>query len=145
MKHWELLCCGLVASSYSFAAPAPQELDPLVITNTREATPLSTLAGNTGLVTEEEIELIRPNHVSELLNRVPGVYIHRNNGQENLVSIRSPVLTGAGAAGSFLFMEDGVPLRAAGFSNINGLSEANTEQAGRVEVIRGPGNAFYGS
>lgn len=134
-----------MAANQSLAAAAHQELDPLVITSTREATPLSNLAGNTGLVTEEEVDLIRPDHVNELLNRIPGVYIHRNNGQENLVSIRSPVLTGPAAAGSFLFMEDGVPLRAAGFSNINGLSEANVEQAGHIEVIRGPGSAFYGS
>ncbi len=145
MKGWALFCCGLVASSHLSAATSRQELDPLVITNTREETPLSNLAGNTGLITQEEIELIRPDHVSELLNRIPGVYVHRNNGQENLVSIRSPVLTGPAAAGSFLFMEEGIPLRAAGFSNINGLSEANVEQAARVEVIRGPGSAFYGS
>jgi iron complex outermembrane receptor protein len=145
MKNLTLLYTGLFVSSQLFAATPRQQLDPLVVTSTREATPLSSLASNTGLVTEEEIELIRPNHISELVDRVPGVYVHRNNGQENLVSIRSPVLTGAGAAGSFLFMEDGVPLRAAGFSNINGLSEANAEQAGRIEVIRGPGSAFYGS
>ena len=145
MRNLTLLCVGLLASSELFADTPRQQLDPLVVTSTREATPLSNLASNTGIVSEEEIDLIRPNHISELVDRIPGVYVHRNNGQENLVSIRSPILTGAGAAGSFLFMEDGVPLRAAGFSNINGLSEANAEQAGRVEVIRGPGSAFYGS
>lgn len=145
MKRLRLLFAGLLASSELFAATPRQQLDPLVVTSTREATPLSSLASNTGLISEEEIRLVRPDHISELIDRIPGVYVHRNNGQENLVSIRSPVLTGAGAAGSFLFMEDGIPLRAAGFSNINGLSEANAEQAGRIEVIRGPGSAFYGS
>lgn len=145
MKNRALLCICLSTCSELSIATSLQELDPLVITSTREATPLSNLAGNTGLVTEEEIELVRPDHINELVNRVPGVYVHRNNGQENLVSIRSPILTGPSAAGSFLFMEDGIPLRAAGFSNINGLSEANAEQAEHIEVIRGPGSAFYGS
>src|SRR5690606_3285978 len=38
-----------------------------------------------------------------------------------------------------------IPLRAAGFCNINELFEAFSEQAQRIEVIRGPSNALYGS
>ena len=60
-------------------------------------------------------------------------------------AIRSPVLTGGAGAGSFLYLQDGVPLRAAGFGNVNGLFEAHTEQAGSIEVVRGPGSALYGS
>jgi iron complex outermembrane recepter protein len=55
------------------------------------------------------------------------------------------VLTGAGSCGAFLFLEDGIPIRPAGFCNVNGLLEANTEQAQSIEVIRGPANALYGS
>ena len=66
---------------------------------------------------------ISPTHLSEALNGISGVNIHRGSGQEHLTSIRSPVLTGGSGAGSFLYMEDGVPLRAAGFSNVNGLFE----------------------
>jgi outer membrane receptor protein involved in Fe transport len=40
---------------------------------------------------------------------------------------------------------DGVPLRAAGFANVNGLLEAPTEIARRLEVFKGPGPADYGS
>ncbi|NWG91668.1 MAG: TonB-dependent receptor, partial [Parvularculaceae bacterium] len=48
-------------------------------------------------------------------------------------------------AGSFLYLEDNVPLRAAGFANVNGLFEAHTEIAGRIEVIKGPSGAAYGA
>lgn len=120
-------------------------LGSMVVTGTRSETPLLEQAGNTGKISEEEIDLVRPDHISEILNRVSGVNIQHGNGQEHLTSIRSPVLTGGAGAGSFLFLEDGIPLRAAGFANVNGLFEVNYEQAGGIEVVRGPGSALYGS
>jgi outer membrane receptor protein involved in Fe transport len=84
-------------------------------------------------------------HPAEILNTVAGVNIHRGSGQEHLTAIRSPVLTGGAGAGSFLYTLDGVPLRAAGFANVNGLLEAPTEIARRLEVFKGPGPADYGS
>ena len=84
-------------------------------------------------------------HPAELLNTVAGVNIHRGSGQEHLTAIRSPVLTGGAGAGSFLYTLDGVPLRAAGFANVNALLEAPTEIADRIEVFKGPGPANFGS
>ena len=84
-------------------------------------------------------------HPAEILNTVAGVNIHRGSGQEHLTAIRSPVLTGGAGAGSFLYTLDGVPLRAAGFANVNGLLEAPTEVASRLEVFKGPGPADFGS
>ena len=91
---------------------------------------------------EEGLTLVHP---ADLLNKVAGVNIHRGSGQEHLTALRSPVLTGGAGAGSFLFTLDGVPLRAAGFANVNGFLEAPTEIASRVEVFKGPGPADYGS
>jgi iron complex outermembrane receptor protein len=91
------------------------------------------------------LEFIAPVHISELMPRVPGVWITRGNGQESLPSLRSPVFTGAGSCGAFFAAADGISLRAPGFCNVNQLFDANTEQAGRVEVIRGPATALYGS
>ncbi len=84
-------------------------------------------------------------HPAEILNTVAGVNIHRGSGQEHLTAIRSPVLTGGAGAGSFLYTLDGVPLRAAGFANVNSLLEAPTELANTIEVFKGPGPADYGS
>ena len=74
-------------------------------------------------------------HPAESLNSVAGVNIQRGSGQEHLTAIRSPVLTGGAGAGSFLYLEDGVPLRAAGFANVNGLFEGPTETAAGLEVV----------
>ena len=66
--------------------------------------------GSIGVVDAEAIELTRANHVHELLVRVPGVWISRGSGHEHLTAIRSGVLTGAGACGEFLLLENGIPI-----------------------------------
>ncbi len=140
-SRWLAVLLTLCAANGSVAA----ELEEIFITATRTPLDAEQLIGNRAVVDREALEMISPVHVQEALVRVPGVDMHRNNGQEYLPAIRSPVLTGAGACGSFLMAEDGIPLRPAGFCNVNELFEAHTEQARRVEVIRGPANALYGS
>lgn len=122
------------------AAAAPEVI---VVTAAREAQPLGAEA--VAVLDAEALTLTGAQHIAEALNRAPGVYIHRGNGAEHLTAIRSPVLTGGAGAGSFLFLEDGVPLRAAGFANVNGLFEAVDELSGGIEVFRGPGPSAYGS
>ena len=102
-------------------------------------------AASIGVIGQQDLQNLVAVHASEALNTVAGVNIHRGSGQESLTAIRSPVLTGGAGAGSFLFLEDGVPLRAAGFSNVNGLFEGGTEFAGQLEVFRGPGPVEFGS
>ena len=71
--------------------------------------------------------------------------IQRGSGQESLTALRSPVLTGAGACGSVLVLEDWIPIRPVGTCNVNELFEVNFEQAAAIEVLRGPGSVLYGS
>lgn len=91
------------------------------------------------------LALIAPVHINEVMQRVPGAWISRGNGQESIVALRSPVLTGSGSCGAFFSAADGISLRAPGFCNVNQLFDSNFEQAGRIEVIRGPATALYGS
>ncbi|GHB00743.1 TonB-dependent receptor [Algimonas arctica] len=119
----------------------PSRLDVITVTDqldTAEARPESI-----DLISAEDTRVLV--HPSEALNSVAGVNIHRGSGQEHLTAIRSPVLTGGAGAGSFLFLENGIALRAAGFANVNGLFEAGTEFAQQIEVFKGPGPAEYGS
>ncbi len=120
-------------------------IDELVVTSQRRGQALLEHAGNVVRLDDEVLSAVQHNHMHELLTRAPGVWLSRGSGQEHLTAIRSPVLTGAGSCGAFLFLEDGIPIRPAGFCNVNSLFEINTEQAAAVEVIRGPGNALYGS
>lgn len=96
-------------------------------------------------VDKEALDLIGAVHINEIMQRVPGTWISRGNGQESLIAIRSPVLTGPGSCGAFFTAADGIGLRAPGFCNVNQLFDANTEQAGRIEVIKGPATSLFGS
>ncbi len=100
---------------------------------------------STTLLDQTTIARIAATHASEAFARVPGVWISRGSGQEQLTAIRSPVLTGVGACGAFLLLEDGVPVRPTAFCNVNQLAELPTELAGGIEVLRGPGSAVHGS
>ncbi|MEJ2514009.1 MAG: TonB-dependent receptor [Gammaproteobacteria bacterium] len=122
-----------------------RDLPTVTVTATREAVPLSAAVGNVAVVDPATLELIAPNHAAEVLHRVPGAWATRNSGQESLLAIRSPALTGPGACGAFLILQDGVPVRPAGFCNVNQLFDTQFEQAASVEVLRGPGSALYGS
>ncbi|TNE57702.1 MAG: TonB-dependent receptor [Alphaproteobacteria bacterium] len=139
MRKWTATALALVLTSPAFA------IDEITVTATKRPMPLQTLVGNTASLKGEELLDLSFDHPAEALNRLPGVDIHHNNGQEHLTGIRSPVLTAGAGAGSFLFAEDGIPLRAPGFANVNGLFDAHGEQAARMEVVRGPGSALYGS
>jgi len=89
-------------------------------------------AESVDILSEPDTQLIV--HPAEALNRSAGVNIHRGSGQEHLTAIRSPVLTGGAGAGSFLFLENGIPTRAAGFGNVNSLFESATEFADQVRA-----------
>jgi len=128
-----------------FAAESPQAVIEEIVVGGDAA--LAVRLGEVGsfsAIESDEIDLIAAVHPTEALVRVPGVWISRGSGQEHLTAIRSAVLTGAGACGEFLFLENGVPIRPAGFCNVNNLFEMNTEQAGRIEVWRGPASAVLG-
>lgn len=116
-----------------------------VISNSRRSEGLAEINASVSVLGQQELDLVAHTHYQEVLNRLPGVNINRNNGQESLIAIRSPVLTGPGACGSFLTAENGIPLRSHGFCNVNEMFDAHTENAASIEVVRGPGSAFWGS
>ena len=140
-----LCLIGVLAVAATGSAGAAARLEEIVVTAARKQvlerdTPLSIARVGAG-----DIVLTGATHSSEVLNRVPGVMIQRGSGEESLTAIRSPVLTGAGSCGAFLFLENGIAIRPVGFCNVNEMLEINTEQADSIEVIRGTGSALYGS
>ncbi|BFM18497.1 TonB-dependent vitamin B12 receptor BtuB [Maricurvus nonylphenolicus] len=145
MKLYKKSLSALLLLPACSLAAEPLSMETLVVTANRSATPIKQLTSSATVIDSEALTLVAPVHIQEVMARVPGANIARGNGQEYLPALRSPVLTGAGGCGSVLSTVDGIPLRAAGFCNINELFEAPTELAQRIEVIRGPGNAFYGS
>ena len=116
-----------------------------VFANSRRSEGLTNVNAAVSVLGEEELDLILHTHYQEALSRVPGFSGNRNNGQESLMAIRSPVLTGSGACGAFLIAENGIPVRSAGFCNVNEMFDTHSEYAQSIEVIRGPASTFWGS
>lgn len=140
-----LMMVATIASQLPSAVAASDILSEIVVTGQRRPEPLMQHAGNIAQIDLETLQNVGHQHIAELLAGVAGVWLNRGSGQEYLTSMRSPVFTGSGSCGAFLFLEDGIPIRPGGFCNVNQLFEANTEQAHAIEVVRGPGNASYGS
>ena len=138
-------CLLTLAGPQPAIAADPDRIDEIVVTAQRRGQDRLDLDGNIDRLDRQLVDAVAHQHIYELLTRVPGVWITRASGQEHLTAIRSPVLTGAGSCGAYLFLEDGIPIRPAGFCNVNSLFEIDTEQAAAIEVIRGPGNALYGA
>ena len=132
-----VLLCGNVYAEET----KPKQLEEVVVTATREEEPLKEKAQTIGVIKEEDIKDVKPSHPSQVLNRIPGVWINTTSGEGHMTAIRQP-LSGSAV---YLFLEDGIPIRSTGFFNHNALYEINMPGADRIEVIKGPGTALYGS
>jgi iron complex outermembrane receptor protein len=135
----------IIMLAESGAVVANDTVSEIVVTGQRREQSALAHSGSIELLDGTLIDDVLHQHVHQLMTRVAGAWVSRGSGQEHLTAIRSPVLTGPGSCGAFLFLENGVPIRPAGFCNVNQLFEIDTEQAQSIEVIRGPGNALYGS
>ena len=132
------ICAGEVHASDS-------ALETVIVSASRVEQTASSLPLAVSIIDEADIQTVSAQHSNQLFTRVAGAWVSRGNGQESLIALRSPVLTGAGSCGAFMTAEDGIPLRAPGFCNVNQLFDANLLQAGRVEVLMGPATVVYGS
>lgn len=133
-----LFGCALLAPPIDgFAA----ELDDITVTATREGTALRDTPAAVTIIKRDAIAQVAPAHPQELLRQAPGVALSATNGEGHTTAIRQPFNTSP----VYLFLEDGIPVRATGFFNHNALYEINLPQAGGLEIIRGPGSALYGS
>ncbi|MEQ9463232.1 MAG: TonB-dependent receptor [Haliea sp.] len=139
------IAIAVIAATTTVASAAEQRLEQVLVSAKRISEDASRLPLAWSAVDEGDLTLIGHTHPNEIMQQVPGSWISRGNGQESLTALRSPVLTGAGGCGSFFMAADGISLRAPGFCNVNQLFDANIEQASRIEVIKGPAGATYGS
>jgi outer membrane receptor protein involved in Fe transport len=116
-------------------------LPDVVVSTTRDARLASRTAMSVQVIGTREIAEARAHHPADIVNRAPGVYVNNAGGEGHFTAIRQPISTKA----LYAYLEDGVPTRSTGFFNHNALYEINLPQAGRIEVIKGPGSAIYGS
>ena len=137
----------LSIGSIFFCSLLFSEVEDEIIVLEKKITNLSGWSKNLSMtsINSSELQKLDAQHPKQIFRRMPGVWISRGSGQEHLTAMRSPVLTGPGACGSFLILEDGIPIRPSGFCNVNGLFETAFEISGEIETITGPASARYGA
>jgi iron complex outermembrane receptor protein len=142
MKKYVLLF-GLIATFSSNAEIKLNEikLNEVTVSALREPQKISDIPLMVNQSNSEEINTVRPYHINQITNRMPGVYITTTNGLGSLTSIRLPLVS----TPLYLWAQDGIPLRSSGWFNSNMVAELNTAQTDSVEVIKGPTSVLYGS
>jgi iron complex outermembrane receptor protein len=87
------------------------------------------------------LEETKPITLEEVLNKTPGVLMVDLGNEQHSMSIRQPI----SYKSVFLYLEDGLPIRTTGVFNHNALIEINHSALKKIEIIRGPYSAMYGS
>ncbi|MEL7478116.1 MAG: TonB-dependent receptor, partial [Pseudomonadota bacterium] len=91
-----LLSCASI-SFQALSSTNDKDIETLVTTANRTQTQHLDLIGNTNKITKQSIEQSNAKHLNQLLSQASSTWLSRGNGQESLLSVRSPVLTGAGS------------------------------------------------
>ncbi|WP_375458263.1 TonB-dependent receptor plug domain-containing protein [uncultured Enterovirga sp.] len=135
-----LLC--LLASVSARAQSAPVELPDIVVTADRQPEPIARSGSAISVVTRDEIQRFNPTSFVDALRSVPGLDITETGGPGATTSVR---LRGANT-GQTLVLIDGIRVNdsvpASGDFDFANLLPSAID---RIEVLRGPQSALYGS
>lgn len=139
-------CAALSFAPFSVVladdGPSPEEpIETVVVTASRVAVPAAQVGSSVTVITEEMLATRRPTFVADALRDVPGVAMSRGGGYGAVTQARI-----RGAEGNHtLVLIDGVeannPISGSEFDFAN-LAATDIE---RIEVLRGPQSALYGS
>ena len=128
-----------VAGASPLRAQEPISLDGLVVTAYRWAEPEWTVAANTTVIEGEELERAGIEFVSDALRTVAGLAVARNG---SFGAITSVFLRG-GESDYVHVLVDGVRVNEPGGSY--DFASLTTDNVERIEIVRGPASALYGS
>ncbi|WP_407928786.1 TonB-dependent receptor domain-containing protein [Comamonas koreensis] len=138
-----LPCVALSAQAQQLPSgqeTAGKNLQEMVVTANRIAQPLSDLVADMSIIDAQTIERQGPGSVADVLARVPGIQITRNGGPGTATSV---FLRGADSRFTAVYV-DGVRMDS---QSTGGASWQSIPLAliDRIEVLRGPAAAVYGS
>lgn len=131
-----LSCLFLLLPALALAQPA----DPIVVTATRLAQPLTEVLADLRVIDRSDIERAGTASLTQLLQRHGGVEISANGGPGQV----SGVFLRGSNAGHVVLLIDGVRVNSAS-AGTNALEHLPLEQIERIEVLRGPASGLYGA
>lgn len=115
--------------------------DNLVVSANRFSQPVSSVLAPTSVVTRNDIERWQAKSLTDVMRRLPGVDVAQNGGMGQNSSL---FIRGTNSS-HVLLLIDGIRLNQAGVSGSSDLSQIPLSLVQKVEYIRGPRSAVYGS
>lgn len=139
---WAAACLWAVSPAVlAQTADATQPLSDTVVTATRTAQPLSDLVADVSVVDREALDRSGAAALEDVLARLPGVELVRNGGLGTTTSI---YLRGANNEFTAVYI-DGIRVDAQSGSGGAPWEAMPLDLVERIEVLRGPAGAVYGS
>jgi vitamin B12 transporter len=136
------LCAVSIGIAQAQTVTDPTILPDIVVTATRSPLAIQQAGSAISVITAEEIAKESPKSPAEVLRRVPGVTVVETGGPGGTTTVR---IRGA-EAGQTLVLIDGIrvndPTSGSGEFDFANLAAVDIE---RIEVLRGPQSALYGS
>ena len=132
---------SVLATPFALAQSAPlTNLDPIVVTATRTPQPLSSVLADVSVIDRSMIERSGVTGVADLLARLPGIEMTRNGGPGTATSV---FIRGNEARHTAVYI-DGVRMDSQATGGAL-WEQIPLDQIERIEVLRGPAAAIYGS
>ncbi|CRY41273.1 TonB-dependent vitamin B12 receptor BtuB [Yersinia enterocolitica] len=143
IKKYTLLTALSVTafSGWAQGNTATGNKDEMVVTASRFKQPVSTVLAPADVVTRDDIDRWQAKSLNEVMRRLPGVDIAQFGG----VGQGSSMYIRGTEARHVLILIDGIPLARTGIVNSVNLDQIPISLVQRVEYIRGPRSAVYGS
>ena len=117
-------------------------LDQMVVTATRTEKKIIDVPASVEVITAKDIEKSGAAYVDDALKKVTGIAVSRTGGLAN----SKPVVTlrGVKSGSDVLVLVDGQPMVNAYSGTVN-WNDIPVESIEKIEVVKGPGSAIYGS
>lgn len=125
----------------AWAQSSAPQLDPVVVTATRTPVPVSQVVADVTVITREDIERQASGTVVDLLSHVAGFQVARSGGP----AADGNVFLRGGESRHIAVLVDGVRVDTQNTSGGASWQMLNLAQIERIEIVRGPVSALYGS
>ncbi len=136
---WVALCIpGIAVSGQSRTSENASRIEGMVVTATMTEKILKDVPGSIEVITEQDILEMNAKTVAEALEEATGILMTTETGRMMRPSIR-----GTGNKHTLVLI-DGRRITP-GFKDLTGIEQIPVEMIDRIEVVRGPASALYGS
>ncbi len=131
----------LSAASAGLADEKQEELETIVVTASRIPVPIAEVASSVTVIEREQIVNRQSVFISDLLRDVPGVAVSRQGPAGTVTEVR---IRGA-EANQVMVLIDGIKANDPAFTDTFSFTDLTAFDVERVEVVRGPQSALWGS